>query len=102
MRKTVYKLDCVQTRYVDSSILGKESVNDIYEKFTLTSKVLDPTKFLQVSSDGPYVNLAFLDLINDKRKEMVYSKLIHTGTRGLHTLHNAFSHGVKASSWKLK
>ena len=33
---------------------------------------------------------------------MEFSRLIHTGTCGLHTFHNAFSHGAKASSWKLK
>ena len=33
---------------------------------------------------------------------MEFSQLIHIGTCGLHTLHNAFSHGAKASSWKLK
>ena len=85
--------DCTQTRYMDSSFLSS---------FTLTSKVLDPTKSLQVLSDGPNVNLAFLDLIIDKRKEMEYSQLIHTRTYGFHALHNAFSHSAKARSWKLK
>ena len=54
--------DRVQTRYLDSSCLGKASANDIYEKFTSAAK----------------------------------------GTCGLHTLRNAFSHGAKANSWKLK
>ena len=65
-------------------------------------KCLIQQDFLQVSPDGPNVNLAFLDIINDKRKEMEFSRLIHIGTCGLHTFHNAFSHGAKASSWKLK
>ena len=94
--------DHVQTKYLDSSFLGKASANDIYEKFTSAAKVLNATRFLQVSSDGPNINLAFLDIINNKRKEMEFSQLIHIGTCGLHTLHNAFSHGAKASSWKLK
>ena len=33
---------------------------------------------------------------------MEFSQLIHTRTCGLHTLHNTFSHGANASSWKLK
>ena len=33
---------------------------------------------------------------------MKFSQLIHIGTCRLHTLHNAFSHGAKANSWKLK
>ena len=94
--------DRVQTRYPDSSFLGKGSANDIYEQFTSAAKVLNPTRFLQVSSDGPNVNLAFLDTINGKRKEMEFSQLIHIGTCGLHTIHNDFSHSSKASSWKLK
>ena len=53
-------------------------------------------------SEGSNVYLAFLDIINDKRKEMEFSQSIHIGTCGLHALHNAFSHGAKASSWKLK
>ena len=65
-------------------------------------KCLIQQDFLQVSPDGPNVNLAFLDIINDKRKEIEFSRLIHIGTCGLHTFHNAFSHGAKASSWKLK
>ena len=37
--------DRVQTRYLDSSFLGKASANDIYEKFTSAAKVLNPTRF---------------------------------------------------------
>lgn len=69
--------DFVQTRYLDSSFLRKTLANDTYKKFTLTSKVLYLTKLLQVSSDGPNANLAFLDLINHKRMEMEHSQLIH-------------------------
>ena len=71
--------DRVQTRYLDSSFLGKASANDIYEKFTSAAKVLNPTRFLQVSSDGPNVNLAFLNIVNDKRKEMEFSYSIRIG-----------------------
>ena len=37
--------DRVQTRYLDSSFLGKASANDIYEKFTSAAKVLNPKRF---------------------------------------------------------
>ena len=69
--------DRVQTRYLDSSFLGKTSANDIYDKFTSAAKVLNLTRFLQVSSDGPNVNLAFFNIVNDKRKEMEFSHSIH-------------------------
>ena len=93
--------DCVQTSYLGSSFFRK-TANDIYEKFTFTSEVLDQTKLLQVSSDGPNVSVAFLDLINDERKEKEYSQLIHIGICGLHSLCNALSNCAKASSWKMK
>ena len=57
---------------------------------------------MQVSSDGPNVSVAFRDLINDGRKEMEYSQLIHIGICGLHSLYNALSNCAKAISWKMK
>ena len=43
--------DRLQTRCLDSSFLGKASANDIYEKLTTAAKVLNRTRFLQLSSD---------------------------------------------------
>ena len=82
-----------QTKYLDSSFLRKASANDIHEKFTSAAKELNPTRFLQVLSDGPNVNLTFLDIINNKIKEIEFSQLIHIGTCGFHTLHKKLVHG---------
>ena len=61
------KTDRVVSRYFDSSFLGKSAAMDIYDNFMKCTDGLDQTKFLQISSDGPNVNLAFLNIINNHR-----------------------------------
>ena len=63
---------------------------------------LKKEKLLQVLPDGPNVNLLFLKALTEKRKDEELSQLIDLGTCGLHTAHNAFKHGEKASDWQLK
>ena len=75
--------NCVATRYFNSKFLGKAAAQDIYEKFNECISELDENKLLQVSSDGPNVNLAFLDLLNEHRSDNELSRLINIGTRGL-------------------
>ena len=56
---------------------------------------------MQVSSDGPNVNLVFLDLLNEHRSDNELSRLMNIGTCGLHTTHNSMKHGENSSGWKL-
>ena len=88
--------DCVKnevvTRYYSSQFLGKASAQDVYEKFTKCCPVLDVNKLLQVSSGGPNVNLAFLNILNEKRSDEDLQKLLNIGTCGLHTVHNGLQH----------
>ena len=53
------RLNKVNTRYVKSEFMGKAAANDVLAKFEAASSELDRTKFIQVSSDGPNVNLKF-------------------------------------------
>ena len=48
------------------------------------------------------MNLLFLQVITEKHKDEELSQLIDLGSCGLHTVHNAFKHGEKASDWQLK
>ena len=57
---------------------------------------------LQVSSDGPNVNLSFIDLLEEDRNEKELSQFVYIGTCGVHTLHNSLKHGEKASGWNVK
>ena len=57
---------------------------------------------LQVSSDGPNVNLSFIDLLEEDRNEKELTQLVCIGTCGLHTLHNSMKHAEKLSGWNVK
>ena len=63
---------------------------------------LDKSKLIQVSSDGPKVNLAFLKNLQELRAEEEHPRLIDIGTCGLHVVHGSFQLGEKASDWKIK
>ena len=58
-------------------------------------------KLLQVSSDGPNINLVFLDLLNEHRSDNELSRFINIETCGLHTIYNSVKHGENSSGWKL-
>ena len=95
-------LSRVNTRYVSSEFMGKASASDVLEKFETASSDLDKTKFIQVSSDGPNVNLKFLDLLNDKRKDEGLNELISIGTCGLHTVSRAFQNAEQSTDMGVK
>ena len=59
---------------------------------------ISKSKLLQVSFDGPDVNLSFLDLLEEDRNEKELSQLVHIGTCGLHTLHNSMKHNSTNNS----
>ena len=91
----------VDTRYLSSEFLGKAKAVDIFSKFQACSSALDKNKIIQVSSVGPNVNLAFLDLLREYRKDEQLNTLLEIGICGLHTIHNSFKTGAKSSEWKL-
>ena len=66
---------------------------------TFNSYVIEFILFLQVSLDGPNVNLHFIEIVKEKRKDTNLKPLLNRGTYGLHTVHNAFKHGAKVSGW---
>ena len=97
-----FNKDVVATRYYSSEFLGTSSANGICSHFERCLDPLEKEKLLQVSSDGPNVNLLLLKILAEKCKDEELSQLIDLGTCGLHTAHNAFKHGQKASDWQLK
>ena len=62
---------------------------------------MDERKLLQVSMDGPSVNLKLLRLLQSERKKDI-QELLDIGTCGLHTIHGAFKTGMEASGWEIK
>ena len=87
----------VDTRYFNSSFLDGATVTDIQEVFMSGIKELDKNNFLQISSDGPNVNLKFLELMAENRENEQLSPLVDIGTCGLYTVHNSLKAGIKLS-----
>ena len=52
---------------------------------------------LQISSDGPNVNLSFLKKYDEKRSFEDLPPLLNIGTCGLHTIHGSLKNGIKAT-----
>ena len=82
----------VVTRYFTSKFLGKTSVKDLMDSFISCISGLDKSKLIEVSSDGPNVNLAFLKNLQELRAEEELPRLIDIGTCGLHVVHGSFQH----------
>ena len=96
------RLNKVNTRYVKSEFMGKAVANDVLAKFEAASSELNGTKFIQVSSDGPNVNLKFLELLCEKRQDEDLKKLIFIGTCRLHTVSRAFQNAEQSTDWNVK
>ena len=59
----------VATRYYRFEFMGKASAKDVFESFSAYLSGISESKLLQVFSDGPNVNLSFLDLLEEDRNE---------------------------------
>ena len=64
--------------------------------------VLNYQKCNQTSSDGPNVNLKFLDLLNEKRRDDCLNELISIDTCGLHTVTRVFQNAENSTDWCIK
>ena len=92
----------VKTSYWNSGFLGKASADNVFSTFNDCLSSLDRSEILQVSSDGPNVNLAFRNLVHENRKDDLLDPLIDIGTCSLHALHRSFQTGEKATDWNIK
>ena len=54
-----------------------------------------------VSSGGPNVNLSFLGILHEQRRDNNLEQFLEVETCGLHTVHNGFKYGGKASGWSI-
>jgi hypothetical protein len=90
-------------RYFGSEFLGHARAVDLLESFKSGTYKLIPEKLIQVSMDGPNVNLKFLrDLKTDRSiVNPEIPSLIDIGTCGLHVIHGAFRSGFESTGWKI-
>ena len=75
----ILKIITLQDAILIQNFLTKEQLRIFKECIS----ELGENKLLQVSSDGPNVNLAFLDLLNENKSDNELSRLINIGTFGL-------------------
>ncbi|XP_065641075.1 uncharacterized protein LOC124818972 [Hydra vulgaris] len=92
----------VEVRYWDSSFMGHSTSLDLVNHFNEKISDINISKIVQVSMDGPSVNLKFHRDIQSKREEHKLSKLIDIGCCSLHIIHGAFKTGVESTDWELK
>ena len=83
----------VEDRYWDSEFLGHTTNTDLDKSLQEGLNPIDTGKMVQISMDGPSVNLKLLEKIKDKRDEIGHSKLIDFGSCNLHVVHGAFKAG---------
>ena len=94
--------DSVCTFYMGSEFMGCSTADDVLETFQNGISEVDESKVMQVSSDGPNVNLAFLKKYASVREEKELDPLIDRDTCGLHAVHGSMKAGAKASEWELR
>ena len=92
----------VEDRYWDSQFLGHTTHQHLLDSIQEGLKVFDMTKMVQLSMDGPNVNLKLLQKLKEQRNELGSPGLIAFGSCNLHTVHGAFKTGAEASGWTLK
>ena len=92
----------VEVRYWDSSFMGYCVSHDLKNHFSGRISDVNLNKILQVSMDGPSVNLKFHRDVQSNREEFELPKLIDIGSCSLHIIHGAFKTGVESTDWVIK
>ena len=91
-----------EVKYWDSSFMGHCTSHDLKNLFNERISDLDLKKILQVSMDGPIVNLKFHRDVQSSCEELELPKLIDIGSCSLHTIHGAFKTWVESTDWEIK
>ncbi|XP_063218622.1 uncharacterized protein LOC134528886 [Bacillus rossius redtenbacheri] len=91
------------TRYLTSAFLGHSTAADLLSAFKNSLPVNTLHKIIQVSMDGPNVNLRFLKDLKQDLKEGRTDEgvILDIGTCGLHSLHCAFKGAMKETGWEI-
>lgn len=94
--------DLVVTRYFNSMFLGSQKAPDLIEGIEKGMAPLLLKKLLQLSIDGPFVNLkVFNDLQQKVRSSPNDPYILFIGTCGLHTSNNAFKRCFVLVGWDM-
>ena len=91
----------VETRYFDSTFLKRPNSANLLQKLIESLSSLSHSNVLQLSMDGPNVNLDVLKFYHQYRVENEHPMIVNIGSCGLHVLHGALQYGFKQSSWDI-
>ena len=93
--------DRAVSRYYCSSFIGLATAADMLLSFKEYFD-LNLVNIFQLSMDGPNINWAFYDLLQQDISTEANSRpsLLNLGSCGLHVMHNAFKSGATASGWE--
>ena len=86
----------VVTRYLTSFMFGRTSHEHIVEMIMSLKDNFDLPweRFFNLSSDGPNINIAAWNLLNEVLKKSDHKGLLDLVTCTLHIVHNAFQKGI--------
>lgn len=93
----------VHTRYYNSVFLGRATAQHLLDGFSNGIIPLSKKNLLQVSMDGPSVNLSFIKMLDDQiREDSPDGKhLVNIGVCGLHVINGAMKTGIQSVHWDL-
>ena len=91
----------VKVCFWKSSYLGHATHKDLQYKSGTSISSLNLSKMIQVSRDGPNVNIKFMEMLSKSRKEAWLPQFINFSTCKLHVIHGAFQTGALKSSWNI-
>lgn len=90
----------VKTQYLTSCFLGHTCAEDLASAFRKATEEIKQAKILQVSMDGPNVNMKFLRSLKEELKESDEShNILDIGSCGLHVMNGAYKAGHAATGW---
>nr|XP_050024822.2 uncharacterized protein LOC126519248 [Dermacentor andersoni] len=92
----------VKTRYLTSCFLGRTRAEELVSAFKSATDGLSRSKILQISMDGPNVNMKFLREIKQELCESNDGRqILDVGSCGLHVVNGAFKTGHAATGWQV-
>ena len=89
------------TRYYGSEFGGHAKAEDLVSHFKEVLCELDMKDLIQISMDGPAVNIKFHEIMQHVIRQEYAHSLIDIVSCGLHILHNALKKGADATQWDM-
>ena len=92
----------VKVGYWGSKFHGHSTHQYLLIHFNKSNDRIDLNKVIQISMDGPVVNLKYFEKLVDYPEEIDAHRLIDRRTCSLHIIHGSFKSRVEATSWSVK